>query len=150
MYYYNATTVPRVDGTWLIVSAVLAIVGGIAGYFLFTAKKNNGEYTGFMAWLHEFLNFKKYFINIILKVMYMITAIFITLSSFSVIGTSVASFFLYLILGNVIARICYEFLLMLITIVDNTSEINAKLGGKKDIEKPVTKAKKTEEKTEEK
>ena len=45
----------------IIISAVLAVVGGIAAYFLFVSKKNNGEYTGFVAWLHDFLNFKIYF-----------------------------------------------------------------------------------------
>lgn len=120
-----------IDSTWLIVSAVLAIVGGIAAYIMFVAKKNNGEYKGFLNWLHSFLNFKTFFIESILKVLYMISAIFITLGSFSLIGSSVASFFLMLLLGNVVLRVSYEFILMFLTLVSNTSEINAKLNSQK-------------------
>ena len=142
----------NVDSTWMIISAVLAIVGGIVAYVLFVSKKNSGEYTGFVAWLHDFLNFKKYFIEVILKAMYLICAIFITLSSFSLIGTSVAGFFLYLILGNVIARISYELVLMLITVVNNTTEINNKLSSKekKETEKSKPRPKKAKETEEEK
>lgn len=127
-----------IDSTWLIISMVLAIVGGIIAYALFVSKKNEGEYTGILADLHDFLNFKKYFIEVILKVMYLITAIFITLGSFSLIGSSVAGFFLTLIVGNVVARISYELILMMLTIVNNTSEINKKLTGnvKKEEAKP--------------
>lgn len=144
--FYSTTSLvsqPSADTTWLIVSAVLAIVGGIAAYFLFVAKKNNGEYKGFVAWLHNFLNFKKYFIEMILKVLYLISAIYITLSSFSFISFSVATFFMYLIFGNILLRICYEFILMFLTIVNNTTEINEKLGAqKKEVEKSTPKLKK--------
>lgn len=148
--FYTTTppvTTTSVDSTWMIISAVLAIVGGIVAYILFVSKKNNGEYTGFVAWLHDFLNFKKYVVEIILKVLYLICAIFITLSSFSLIGTSVAGFFLYLILGNILARVSYELILMLITIVNNTTEINKKLSSKekKESEKPTQKSKKAKE-----
>lgn len=119
-----------VDSTWMIVSAVLAIVGGIVAYALFVMKKN--EFTGFLKWLHDFLNFKTFLIEKVLKVLYMVVAIFITLSSFSFIKVSIASFFMYLVLGNIIARILYEFILMFLTIVSNTTEINKKLSEKKE------------------
>ena len=145
--YHNVTTTTMpsavgYDSTWIIISAVLAIVGGIVAYIMFVSKENNGEYTGFLASLHEFLNFKKYFINIILKVMYLITAIFITLASFSFISVSIASFFMMLILGNIFARISYEVLLMVITIVDNVTEINKKMSKPIENSKPAAKPKK--------
>ena len=72
--YYPSTVSVGVDSTWLIISAVLAVVGGIVAYFLFVAKKNTNEYKGFVAWLHDFLNFKKYFVEILLKIFYLINA----------------------------------------------------------------------------
>lgn len=150
--FYDTSVVQTssVDSTWLIVSAVLAIVGGIAAYVFFISKKNKGEYIGFVAWLHDFLNFKKFFVEVILKVMYIVTAIYITLGSFSFISSSVASFFLVLIVGNIIARIGYELILMTLTLVRNTTEINAKLGlVKKEPEKPLAKPKKKIEKEDE-
>lgn len=120
-----------IDSTWMIISLVLAIVGGIVAYIMFIAKKNKGEYTGFVAWLHDFLNFKKYLIELILKVTYAIFAIYITLSSFSFISVSIAYFFLYLVFGNVLLRLFYELIMFTITIVNNTTEINKKLGNSK-------------------
>ena len=132
--FYNPSTITTntldVDSTWIIISAVLALIGGIVAYILFVSKKKN-EYKGFVAWLHDFLNFKVYFIDMVLKVLYLIVTIFITLSSFSFIRISIASFFVWLILGNVVVRIAYEFVLMFLTLVNNTSEINKKLGNQK-------------------
>ena len=143
--FYDATTVTSssIDSNWLIISAILAVIGGIAAYIMFVSQKKEKKYTGFVSWLHDFLNFKKFFVDVILKVMYLITAIYITLSSFSYISYSIATFFLMITLGNVVARIGYELVLMLITLVNNTSEINEKLGeSKKNQEKLIPKTKK--------
>ncbi len=151
-FYNNANTITQastVDETWIIISAVVALLGGIVAYILFVSKKNNGEYTGFVAWLHDFLNFKKFFIEVVLKTLYVISTIFITLSSFSFIGSSVATFFLWLILGNIVNRVVYEFVLMFLTLVNNTTEINKKMGTKKEPEKSIVKIRKKEEKEKE-
>ena len=113
---------------WIIISAVLAVVGGIILYFTFLAKKNEGKFTGFLGWMYDFLTFKKMVIENILKVCYLIVAIFITLASFAMISASFVSFLLSLILGNLIARIMYELFLVVLVICRNTTEINKKLG----------------------
>ena len=56
-----------------------------------------------------------------------IVAIYITLSSFSLISISFIAFILQLTLGNLLARIGFEFSLLLLTICKNTTEINDKL-----------------------
>ena len=81
----------------------------------------------FLIWLKEFLSFKKLLIETILKVTYVILAIFITLTSFNMIGTSFFGFLLYLIIGNVVLRIIYESSLIILMIWKNTSEINKKM-----------------------
>lgn len=127
--FYNpsAVTTTGFDVTWMIVSVVLAIVGGLAIYGVFVSNKNENEYKGFLGWLHDFLNFKTFFIEAILKILYIISAIFITLNSFSYIRISIATFFAVLVFGNIIARIGYELILMIITVVNNTTEIEKKL-----------------------
>lgn len=80
-----------------------------------------------MAKLYEFVKFKKMYITTILKVSYLILAIFITLSSFSLISTSFVGFLLTLLFGNLILRIAYEFSLVLLSIHENVSEINRKM-----------------------
>ena len=119
---------------WIILSLILAIVGGILIYFLFLSKKNEGKFKGFLGWLYDFLSFKKMFLETLLKVTYLIVAIYITLSSFALIGDSFLGFLLQLILGNVIARVIYEFSLILLVICRNTTEI-AKNTSKKVEEK---------------
>ncbi len=108
---------------WIILSLILAIVGGILVYCLFLSKKNEGKFKGFLGWLYDFLSFKKMFLEALLKVTYLIVAIYITLSSFALIGESFLGFLLQLIVGNVVARVIYEFSLILLVICRNTTEI---------------------------
>lgn len=131
MYDFNYYT-PNVSAgysgsfVWTIVSVILAIIGGIAVYFLFL-NKNQKLNNKFLIWLKDFLNFKNILIETLLKITYVILAIFITLTSFNLIGSNFVGFLLYLILGNIILRIAYEGTLMLVMIWKNTTEMNKKL-----------------------
>ncbi len=122
-------------GVWMIISAVLAIVGGIVLYFVLFTKQNEDKFTGFLKWVYEFFTFKKMLLEALLKILYMIVAIYITLSSFSLLSTSFVGFLLQIVFGNLIARICFEFSLILLTICKNTTEINDKLSKPKKEEK---------------
>lgn len=113
--------------TWLIVAFVLALVGGILVYFLFLKKDNEDKFTGFVKYLYEFLSFKKMWLETILKVSYLVLAIYITLTSFELISTSFVGFLLALVFGNLILRVIYELSLLMLTICRNTTEINKKL-----------------------
>ncbi len=135
-YLKTASSIADIS-VWLIISVVLAIVGGLLVYFLFLSKKNEGKFKGFVGWLYDFLSFKKMFMEALLKITYLIVAIYITLSSFAIIGTSFIGFIVYLVVGNLIARLVYEFSLILLVICRNTTEINKSLKGntKSDKEK---------------
>lgn len=113
--------------TWMAIALLLAVIGGILIYFLFLKKENENKYTGFVKYLYEFLSFKKMWLETILKVSYLILAIYITLTSFELIGTSFMAFVLTLVFGNIILRVVYELSLLLLTICRNTTEINKKL-----------------------
>ena len=127
-------------GIWMIISVVIAIAGGIVVYILFLNKENENKFIGFTAWLYDFLSFKKMLLETILKVCYLITAIYITLVGLGLLSVNILSALMTIIVGNVVARIIYEFSLVLLTICRNTTEINKKL---KNPEKP--KKKETEE-----
>lgn len=126
--YYTPSISSSATGSlvWTAVSIILAIIGGILAYVLFI-NKNNKLDNKFLVWLKDFLSFKNLLLETILKVTYVILAIFITLSSFNMIGINFLGFLLYLIIGNVILRIVYESSLMLLMIWKNTSEINKKM-----------------------
>ena len=115
------------SGIWTIVSVILAIIGGIVLYFTFLSKKNEGKFTGFLGWLYDFLTFNKMMIENVLKILYIIVALFVTLSSFGLISISFLAFLLTLVIGNVLTRVIYELLLVKLVICKNTTEINKKL-----------------------
>lgn len=126
--YNYGTTVTSMDSmvgnaVWLIISLILAIVGGLLIYFLFLNKKNEGKFNGFLGWLYDFLSFKKMFLEALLKITYLIVALYVTLASFSLIAVHFVAFLSTLVLGNVLVRVGYEFALLLLVICRNTTEM---------------------------
>ena len=112
---------------WTIISAVIAIAGTVCVFVLFLPKKNENKFKGFLGWLYDFLQFKKLIIEVVLKATYIGLAIFITLGSFALIGSSFLSFILMLTLGNLTLRIVYELSILFVKICNNVSEINKKM-----------------------
>lgn len=132
MYNYDfSSSITKTTNTlngvviWTIIATVIAVIGGITLYFVFLKSKN--KFTGFLAKLQDFLNFKTLVLEDILKITYLILTIFITLNSFGLIAVNVGTFFITLIVGNLALRIGYELSILLIKICRNTSDINKKL-----------------------
>ncbi len=112
-------------GIWMIIAAIISIVGGILIYFLFVKAKDEPK-GKFLKWLKDFLSFKVMWIEPILKVVYYIATIFIILNSFSFLslgGYGVLTWLLTLILGPVLLRVAYEATMMFIMIWRNTRDI---------------------------
>lgn len=116
----------RGSEVWSVIALVLAIVGAILAYFLFVkSDKKYGQ--KFVDWLKNFLNFNEMIIEPILKMSYIFFAIFITLTSFNFITYSFPYFLFYLIGGNLLIRVAYESIMIMIGIWKNTKEINKKI-----------------------
>ena len=111
---------------WTIVALVLSVVGGILAYVLFVKKDVKIE-NKFLIWFKSFLDFKEMLIETILKVTYIVLAIFITLLAFKLISVSFMGFLVSLVFGNLMLRLIYEASLMFVMIWRNTSEINNKM-----------------------
>lgn len=111
---------------WIIIALVLSLAGCFVIYFLFVNKDVKTK-SKFVLWVQEFLRFNKMLIEPILKIAYIFGALFLTLGSFALIGTSFVSFLATLIGGNIILRIIYEFSMILIMLWKNTADINKKL-----------------------
>lgn len=141
-------------GIWFIISMVIAIIGGICVYYVLLTKENYEKCTGYTKKLFDFVTFKKLILEDILKILYIIVAIYITISSLGLISTSFVLFLVQLVFGNIIARIGFEFSLLMITICKNTTEINDKLKQnivpKREEKKESKKEEKKEEKKEDK
>lgn len=113
-----------------VIFFIAAIAGGIILYCTVFAKKKDGKYTGFMKWLYDFVHFRVLTIEAIVKALYIISAIAVTLTSFLHFASGLIGLLLcplQIVLGNVIVRIAYEFVIMTILLVRNTTEINSKL-----------------------
>ncbi len=113
-----------------IIFLVAALVGGVVLYFLVFGKKRDGKYQGFMKWLYDFVHFRVLTVESVAKILYLVSAIAVTLSSFLYFAGGLIGLLLcplQIILGNIIVRVAYEFAIMLILLVRNTNEINAKL-----------------------
>ena len=110
-----------------LIAFIVAIAASIVIYFVFMDKKEESKYTGFVKNLYDFLHFKINFIEAFLKIAYITTTLYVTITSFSLIKVDVALFFMTLILGNIIIRILYEAAFLLYNIYLNTKEINKKL-----------------------
>ena len=130
--YYTTSSVGSAAGAgiWLIIAAILAIIGGILVYFLFVKSKTEPK-GKFAKWLKDFLALKIMWIEPIMKVVYYIATIFVILYSFTYFsmfnllgGMAFLMFILTLVLGPVIVRILYEMTMMFIMIWRNTKDIS--------------------------
>ncbi|MBQ3020816.1 MAG: hypothetical protein IJD92_01170 [Bacilli bacterium] len=117
---------------WIIISILLAVIGGIFLYTTYFSKEKEGKYTGIKKYLYDFVNFKITIIEPIFRILYLIVAISITLSSFSYITSNFFYFIGRLVFGNIIARISFEILLLILKLFKDVSEINNKLQKKKE------------------
>lgn len=115
----------------LVACVVVAVIAAIVVYFLFMTPKNERKFTGFTDWLYQFCNFKKLVLEVILKVAYIATAIFLFFYFIweLAVGYNFFGALLTFVLGEIVARIMSELTLLLIVICRNTTEINKKLSG---------------------
>ena len=125
MYYTNPIGLNF--ATWPVIALVLSIIGGILVYIFFVSPKKENKLSSLFNWVKEFLNFDKMMIEVILKVVYLISTIFVILTSFNFIAYDFGLFFLTLILGPIFIRLFYELILINICIWKNTTDINKKM-----------------------
>ena len=119
-----------ISEVWIIISILLAVIGGIFIFTTYFGKDKEKNYTGYQKTIYDFLNFKLTIIEPIFRVLYLIVAIAITLCSFSYITTNFFEFVGTLVFGNIVARLLFELLLLSLRLFNDVSEINRKLSNK--------------------
>lgn len=123
----NSTSSLAGSLVWTIIAVVLAVIGGIALYFTVFSKNNEKKYTGFMAKLYEWFQFKYFVIDDLFRITYIVSALALTLLSFNLISTSFLSFILVLVLGNIGLRVSFELLMLFTEMCYNIRSINKKM-----------------------
>ena len=129
----NSTKSFSISEVWIIVSVLLAVIGGIFLYVNYFSKDK--EYKGFKKVLYDFINFKFTIIEPIFRIVYLIIAIALTLSSFSLITKNFFEFIALVVFGNIILRLIFEMLLLTLKLFKDVSEINEKLTKKENKQK---------------
>ena len=80
----NTTKSFSISEVWIIISVLLAVIGGIFLYVNYFSKEKEKDYKGLKKVIYDFINFKFTIIEPILRVLYLIIAISLTLiTSFS-------------------------------------------------------------------
>lgn len=112
-----------------VLGLVIGVIGAFVIFFWFMSRKNEDHFTGRLKKAYDFLHFRFYIIEGILKFCYVLMAsvcttvgVFLTVSIVA-IGPGM----LLLVVGNLIVRIAYEFLLMLVLACKHLGEINQKI-----------------------
>lgn len=131
----NTTNSFSLSEVWLIVSLLLAVIGGIFLYNTYFTKDKEHKYNGFMKIVYDLINFKITIIEPIFKVLYLISAIAITLSSFSYITENFFKFICILVFGNLVVRLSFELMLLTLKLIKDVSEINSKMPKQKEQKK---------------
>lgn len=114
---------------FVMVMEVLGLVFGVIGtfviFFVFMAKKNEGRYTGRLAKIYDFLNFRFYIIEDVLKFCYILAACLCTaVGAFMALTVVELTRGLVLLVGgNLAARMAFEFIMMLVKACRNLGEV---------------------------
>ena len=125
-YTHTYTYTPFFSLILLILALIVIIAGGLALYFFFVRKPN--RFQGAAAKLHDALNFRTFYTEKLLRALYSITVVAIVVYSVVLLFTHFFTALLVFVLGNLVARIVYEYALLLLVLCRNTQEINRKMG----------------------
>lgn len=125
-YSYTTYSMPLYSYFLPILALIVIIAGGLALYFLFVRKPNH--YQGAAARLHDALTFRTFYTEKLLRALYCITVVAILVCSVVLLFSNFFGALLVFIGGNLIARIVYEFALLLLVLCRNAQEINRKMG----------------------
>lgn len=119
----------------VIISIILTILLAI----LVVPEKRRNGLPKFFQVIHDICDFKGLLLEKVLKVLYifstinvMLTGIFTWFSGGYNFGLTFLAGLLILVLGPILVRLAYEFLMLFVLLVKNVIQINNKLNGKND------------------
>lgn len=102
---------------------VLGLILGIVLLFVFLPAKNKTRYRGAAKWLYDFLNFNQFWLSSIIKVLFIAAATACLLGGFITLFIQPLAG-LTLMLSTVVVRLIYELIMLLLSIRENTAQIN--------------------------
>lgn len=125
-YYSNSTSALPMDSSVAIVFVVIALILALVLYLTVVKMKNRPE-GAFMNWLREFFNFREIILEGILKFLYIFFMILTTISAFYTMfqgyQNAVLIGLLELTVGNILVRLGFELIMLLVGLWQNTTDI---------------------------
>lgn len=109
-----------------VLTLILTAAGGLALYFAFVRKPNT--FQGAAAKLHDILNFRKFFSEALIRILYCLSVAALTIYSIILLFSHVFLAILLFVGGNCVVRLLFEFAMLLFSLCRNTQEINRKMG----------------------
>ena len=127
IFYNNGS-----DYAWIVlyISIIIAAVGGVLVYLLLMPKKNGKILsTRTMRWIYNFLHFRVFLIDKLLKLVYVLLAMFLAVFGvLSLFGERGGVVFLATAVGmNIILRIGFELIMKFLKLVENTTVMRISL-----------------------
>lgn len=111
-----------------IAVAILAIVIATVLFFTMLRKENEKKFTGFKARMYHFLNVNRFYVEDIIRFLYVLTVCVLTLLGLAqIVMGSFLSGLLVAVVGNIVARVSYECMLMFFVLVRKTVTIDKRL-----------------------
>ena len=108
-----------------LIALIVVIAGGIALYMLFVRKPN--RWHGAAAKLHELLTFRRSYTEVLMRMLYCVTVVAIAVYSVILLFFHFFLAILLFVLGNIAARIGFEFMLMLFSMHRTLRDISRKM-----------------------
>lgn len=122
-----------------LAAVIISIILTILLVVLVVPEKRRAGLPKFFQVVHDICNFKGLLLEKVLKVLYifstinvMLTGIFTWFSGGYNFGMTFLAGLLILVLGPILVRLAYEFMMLFVLLVKNVIQINNKLNGKND------------------
>ena len=114
--------------TGIIIAILVSVILAIVLNFTFLSKKNEGKYTGFLGKVYNFLCFNKFYLEEILKLLYVVLATVTTVVGlFVIFSANFIAGLMMILFGNLGIRIVYELAMMFIILCRKTVAVDKKL-----------------------
>lgn len=120
-YYYSNVA------TAMAIGVIAAIILACVVFFTFMKPSNEGKFTGVKEWFYNFLNFNKFYLEDVIKFLYVLCAAVITVIGVVMLFVNFLTALILIFVGNVCLRISYELLMMFIILCKKSASIDKKL-----------------------
>ena len=133
MGYYYRTGFSGDAAVFFVACMFLALVAAVLVCVFILPEKRRARLTGFLAKVHEFVNFNVLIVEKLLKILYILsTCVTVFFGIFVLFSLNALSGFLIIIVGSVLVRIGYEMTMLLIIGVKSLIQLNKKTAGGQD------------------